>query len=333
MDPAGNIYGTAGGGPANGGVLYKLDQAGKETVLCNFNGGGGALALDSAGNLYGGTAEGNGTIFKLSPAGEYTTLYTFTGGAGGAVASSLALDPSDNIYGVGGGGAYDAGVVFKLDTSGAYAVLHTFTGGSDGSLPNPGLILDSDGNLYGTTSEGGLGSGVIYKVPAGGQETVLFAFEGGSGGGTPFWGVSRDAAGNLYGTAANGGYPSGNGVVFEFSAAGDYSVLYRFTGGADGSSPWGGVVRDPAGNLYGTTYMGGSSGYGVVFALAPDGQEAVLHAFTGYADGAEPETGVILGPAGDLYGETIFGGIGAGTLASPTGNFPGAGVVYRINAP
>jgi uncharacterized repeat protein (TIGR03803 family) len=335
MDPAGNIYGTAGGGPANGGVLYKLDQAGKETVLHNFTGDGGALALDSAGNLYGGTWEGNGTIFKLSPAGEYTTLYEFPGGADGAVAVSLVLDPSGNIYGVGGGGVYDAGVVFKLDASGAYAILHTFTGGSDGSLPNPGLILDSDGNLYGTTSEGGLGSGVIYKVPAGGQETVLFAFEGGSGGGTPLWGVSRDSAGNLYGTAANGGYPSGNGVVFEFSAAGDYSVLYRFTGGADGSEPEGGVVVDAAGNLYGTASFGGSgfglSGNGVVFALAPSGQEIVLHAFTGYADGGGPETGVVLGPGG-LHGATPFGGAGAFTLGSPTGNFPGAGVIYRINA-
>ena len=128
-----------------------------------------------------------------------------------------------------------------------------------------GVIRDPAGNLYGTTSLGGTGGGgVVYELG-----TVLYSFTGGADGGGPN-GVIRDSAGNLYGTTTYGGtgYP-GWGVVYKLDTAGQETVLYSFTGGADGSKPQAGVIRDSAGNLYGTTNGGGKYGGGVVFKLKP----------------------------------------------------------------
>jgi uncharacterized repeat protein (TIGR03803 family) len=322
-DSAGNLYGTtSAGGAPNEGVLYKVDAAGNETALYTFpDSVGWGLARDSAGNLYGtagSSATGLGVVFELDSSGQYKVLYSFTGGADGSGSNGVILDTAGNLYGAADGGAANAGLVFKLDPAGDYTVLYSFTGGSDGSQPNYGLILDSEGNLYGTTNEGGLGAGVVYKLAQSGEETVLYSFPGGADGGTPLSGVVRDAAGNIFGTAAGygelGGGRQGSGVVFELDAAGRYAVLYTFTGGADGGTPYAGVVHDAAGNLYGTTYLGGAgcgSGCGVVYKLDSAGQETVLYTFTGRADGANPEAGVIQDPVGNLYGTTPWGGKGA----------------------
>jgi len=323
---------AAPGGTADGGVLYKVSAAGKETALYNFTGGVEPfVARDSAGNFYGAAgngATGLGEIYKLSAAGEYSVLYGFTGGPDGSSGSGVIVGPGGNLYGVSGG-AVVPGLVFKLSPSGQFTVLYAFSGGGDGSLPNGGLILDSAGNLYGTTNEGGLGAGVIYKLDPSGQETVLYSFPGGVYGANPFGGVIRDAAGNLYGTTANDGQlangDQGEGVVFELDAAGNYTVLYTFTGGADGGAPEAGVVLDAAGNLYGTTNDGGTpereigcgTGCGVVYKLAPSGQETVLQSFN-WADGASPEAGVVLGAAGKLYG------------TCPDGGTAGDGVLYMV---
>jgi uncharacterized repeat protein (TIGR03803 family) len=86
-------------------------------------------------------------------------------------------------------------------------------------------------------------------------------------------------------------------------------VLYSFTGGADGGYPlWVVLARDSAGNLYGTTQAGGTANEGVVFKIDKSGNESVLHTFTGLADGGSPYAGVTLGPEGQLYGTTAFGG-------------------------
>jgi uncharacterized repeat protein (TIGR03803 family) len=330
-DSAGNLYGTTQeGGTYNRGVLYKVDSAGKESALYNFTDGVDPfVARDSAGNLYGAagnSATGLGEIYKLSAAGEYSVLYSFTGGADGSSGSGVIVGPGGNLYGVSGGNVVP-GLVFKLSPSGQFTVLYAFTGGADGSLPNGGLILDSAGNLYGTTNEGGLGTGVVYKLDPSGQETVLHSFTGGADGGDAFAGVIRDAAGNLYGTTAGYGELAngnqGSGVVFELDAAGNYTVLYTFTDGADGGGPEAGVVRDSTGNLYGTTTFGGSTGpgctlaCGVVYKLAPSGQETVLHSFSG-ADGANTEAGVIRDAAGNLYG------------TCPDGGISGWGVLYKV---
>jgi uncharacterized repeat protein (TIGR03803 family) len=341
-DSAGNLYGTTSAGGTGYGVVFKVNTAGKETVLYSFTGGadGGqphaGLILDSAGNLYGTTYAGGeggaGVVFKVNMAGQETVLYSFTGGADGRWPNAGVIrDSGGNLYGTTqSGGTANSGVVYDLNTSGQERVLYSFTGGADGGAPFAGVIRDSAGNLYGTTSSGGtvsavhfFGAGVVYRVDPSGEETVLYSFTGGADGDEPVAGVIRDSAGTLYGTTYYGG-ASGWGVVYELTPAGQETALYSFAGGADGASPSAGVIRDSAGNVYGTTDYGGSaeafSGWGVVYKVDTAGQETVLHTFTGGADGGLPYAGVIRDSAGNLYGTTISGG-GAGSL----------GLVFRLN--
>jgi uncharacterized repeat protein (TIGR03803 family) len=202
-----------------------------------------------------------------------------------------------------------AGVVYKLDTTGHETVLYTFKGGADGGYPYAGVIRDSAGNLYGTTYGGGTASwGVVYKLDTTGQETVLYSFTGGADGGEPMAGVIGDSAGNLYGTTNYGGGTATAGVVYKLDTTGHETALYTFSGGADGGWPWAGVIRDSGGNIYGTTFLGGTANEGVVYKLDITGQETVLHSFTGGADGGSPRAGVIRDPAGNLYGTASNGG-------------------------
>ncbi len=327
LGPDGRLYGTTFYGGRNGhGVVYKLDGDGSDEDLLytfdllkasGFGQPGQGVISDSAGNLYGATFIGQadvgygfGVVYKVDPAGHATVLHNFTGGADGGDPNSVIRDSAGNLYGTAsGGGASSAGVVFKIDPSGNETVLYSFTGGADGGFPLSGVIRDSAGNLYGTTNGGGASSaGVVFKLDTSGHETVLYSFTGGPDGGFPLGGVIRDSAGNVYGTT-NGGGASSAGVVFKIDTSGNETALYSFTGGADGGFPlWVVLARDSAGNLYGTTAGGGTSGVGVVFKVNPAGQETVLHTFTGGADGGTPYAGVIRGPEGRLYGTTAFGG-------------------------
>jgi len=179
------------------------------------------------------------------------------------------------------GGGSGCGVVFKLDTTGKEIVLHSFTGGADGAAPSTaaGLVRDNAGNLYGTTFTGGQGKcpsgcGVIFKLSTTGKVTVLHSFTGGADGAGPEAGLVRDIVGNLYGTTSSGGNlacggGSGCGVVFKLDTTGKETVLHRFTGGKDGAIPAGRLVRDNAGNLYGTAQLRGAFLHGVVFKLTP----------------------------------------------------------------
>jgi uncharacterized repeat protein (TIGR03803 family) len=129
-----------------------------------------------------------------------------------------------------------------------------------------------------------------------------------AGGAFPFGGVVRYPAGNLFGAAALGG-ANFAGVVFKVHPVTQVeTVLYTFTGGADGNSPWSEVILDPAGNVYGTTQGGGSASLGVVYKVDQQGNETVLHTFTGGFDGASPFYGVVRDSAGNLYGTTFVGG-------------------------
>jgi uncharacterized repeat protein (TIGR03803 family) len=136
---------------------------------------------------------------------------------------------------------------------------------------------------------------------------ILYNFGGGSDGGDPYASLMRDAAGNLYSTAGYGGTDFAGGV-FKVDAKGHETMLYSFTGGADGAYPISAVVQDKKGNLYGTTTQGGSAGAGVVFKLDPTGKETVLHNFTGGTDGVDPVGGLYLDKSGNLYGTTSQGG-------------------------
>ena len=369
-DKAGNLYGTTiiggkGKCELGCGTAFKLNKSGKMIWVHGFNGTNGeeplaGLLRDAAGSLYGATVDGGdlncippygcGTVFKLDKTGKETVLHRFTGQPDGNGPEPLLVEDSvGNLYGttyIGGGNGY--GTVFKLDTAGKETILYNFTGGSDGCFPYPGVILDSAGNLYGVTLMGGAGFGnsgygVVFKVNTSGNETVLHTFEG-EDGANPDSVLLFDSAGNLYGTTQNGGSSvvcdGGCGTAFELSPQdGSWSetVLYNFCSVSDctdGRVPTRGpLVRDAAGNFYGTTDFGGTSrncngeGCGVVFKLDTTGNETVLHNFTGGADGAGPFAGLTIDSAGHLYGAALQGG----DLKCKDGNGQGCGTAFEIS--
>jgi uncharacterized repeat protein (TIGR03803 family) len=349
-DASGNLYGTTtfGGDPsADAGVVYAVDDTGKETVLHAFIGGSdgassfAGLIRDAKGNLYGttgyGGAAGAGTVFKLTPNGKHNVLHSFTGkrGDGALPFAGLIRDPFGNRYGTTmfGGAPHNGkqyGTVFKLSKSGKETVLYSFKGAGDGAYPSAELVRDKAGNLYSTTSGGfNTNNGTVFKVDAKGKETVLYSFTGGADGGNPVAGMVRDAKGNLYGTTQYGGNlacyaPYGCGTVFKVDPDGKFTVLHSFSGStSDGQLPLGGLILDAKGNLYGTTYIGGtgecfdgtSYGCGILFKLDKTGTETVLYNFTGGTDGAYPVAGrLVRDAAGNLYGA----------------NGGGHGVVYKL---
>jgi uncharacterized repeat protein (TIGR03803 family) len=304
------------------------------------------LVMDRSGNLYGTTLSGGGintdkgTVFKLSPAGGggyiETVLHSFNGigfgpgSDGGNPEAGLLLDSVGSLYGTTAEGDIDnAGVVFQLSPGAGgiytetvlYGFNYTFSGFNDGGEPIAGLIVDSAGNLFGTTAGAGsafAGAGTVFKLAPGGgnySESILYNFTGLGDGGGPRAALIMDGAGNLYSTTGAGG-TFDYGTVFKLSSntSGGYdeSVLYSFTGGNDGAGPWGGLITDSAGNLFGTTFAGGAHNQGVVFKLSPAAgggyTESVLYSFTGGNDGGNPEAGLIFDSAGNLCGTTANGG-------------------------
>ncbi len=263
------------------------------------------LIEDGNGNLYGTTAYGSsnggfgsGTVFKIDSQGNYSIIYSFGGppNDGLYAVAPLLLAANGNFYSTTGqGGTHDAGTVFELtptQSGWTESVLYNFTGGTDGAYPFDGLIEDAQGNLYGTTSGGGSGYGVVFKLSrnsSGWTETVLYSFAGPPDGAAPAATLLMDSSGNLYGTTTAGGITAGCplgsggcGTVFKLTPHGSAwteSILWAFTGGADGALPYAPVVSDSHGNLYGTAYNGGdlnstnpmcaAIGCGVVFKLTP----------------------------------------------------------------
>src|SRR5580704_3816247 len=310
-------------------------QTYKESVLYSFTGAAdganpeGGVIFDQKGNLYGTTDNGGGSgwgvAFKLSSKGKETVLHSFTLADGASPLAGLIFDGQGNLYGTTNYSTTGTGIVFKLGKYGKETVLCSFTGGAGGEYPYAGLIFDAQGNLYSTAAAGGAsGTGVVFKLGKYGKETVLYSFTGGADGANPYAGLIFDAQGNLYGTTVYGGdltcplFQSGCGTVFKLGKHGKETVLHSFTGGADGASPYAGLIFDAQGNLYGTTNKGGASGAGVVFKLGKYGKETVLYSFTGGADGANPYAGLIFDAQGNLYGTTNKGGAS------------GAGVVFKL---
>jgi uncharacterized repeat protein (TIGR03803 family) len=252
------------------------------------------------------------SALQTAQAQTFTVLYSFAGGNDGSNPfAGLVRDAAGNLYGTtyfGGGHTQQCtggcGTVFKLTKAGHETVLHRFTSGKDGNFPQADLLLDASGNLYGTTTQGGNGGGpwgTVFKLNTADKLTVLHNFTDGSDGADPAGGLSFDANGNLYGTAGEGG-AVGQGVVFKLAKTGKETVLHSFQGGTDGAFPVGNVIRDAAGNLYGTTSDGGGgcgSGCGTVFKIDKTGKETILHHFS--ADGGFSH-GLVRDAAGNLYG-------------------------------
>jgi uncharacterized repeat protein (TIGR03803 family) len=240
--------------------------------------------------------------------------------------AGLIFDAAGNLYGTTfGGGAYGVGTVFELtpvaDGGWTETVLHDFqNNGVDGVQPQASLILDAAGNLYGTTGSGGTyySGGTVFELMhesgGGWTEKILHNFNG-TDGQNPCSSLLFDTAGNLYGTTQQGGAYS-YGAVFELTPKADGSwketALHNFNrNGRDGYEPLAGLVSDAAGNLYGTTGLGGSHDGGIVFELISTTTgvwtERILRSFNG-TDGAVPSGNLILDAAGDLYGTTEGGG-------------------------
>jgi uncharacterized repeat protein (TIGR03803 family) len=230
--------------------------------------------------------------------------FTFNGPDGSQPTAALVQDSAGNLYGATSSGGYGFGVVFKLDRTHHETVLHAFTG-PDGATPYGALVLDGFGNIYGTTSRGGDADlGTVFKIDSQGVETVLHSFTGVLDGANPYAGLVMDNLGNLYGTTEIGGAFS-SGTLFKIDTNGNETVLHSFAGGlTDGADPKARLILDPNGNLYGTTYLGGSGGYGTVFKLDATNTETILYNFTGGFDGGNPFGGVTLDTNGVLYGTT-----------------------------
>ena len=327
------------------------------------------LDTDSAGNIYGTTVLGGdfggGTVFRLSPTANgwvHTVLYSFTGGAdGGEPYKGVTVDSEGNLYGTavtGGSGSCEGGcgVAYKLTNNGGtwtQTVIHAFTGGDDGSGPGARLTVDESGNVYGMAPTGGAyGSGTIYKIRQvhSGAWTlkVIHAFTGGADGGTGSAGRMILRNGHLYGAATTGG-TYGSGVVFELTPKGveesvgewHFRTLYSFRGQPDGVFPYGALLFDASGNIYGTTYYGGANGVGTVYKLSPqptgEWDENVLYSFKDDGtDGNSPISNLVFDGAGNLYGTTSEGGLGSGVIFKLS---PGSGgqwtetVVHSFQGP
>jgi hypothetical protein len=365
FDSAGNLYGTTSGPAEVFQLSPNSDGTWTENILWKSLSASDpsdirpGVVFDAAGNLFAtsvsGGQNGCGTVFKLSHNSDGTwsekNLVDFDCGSGGSFpVGGVTLDIAGNVFGgTTQGGNFGNGVIFELtpDSDGSYTekVIHHFTGGNDGRSPDhPFLVFDSSGNLYGSAAQGGqhncpdfsadAGCGTIFKLTprAGGTWAlaVLHTFTGGADGGNPQATLLFDKAGNLYGTTWEGGQ-YGQGVAFELipHANGKWGekVLHAFKSGGDGANPFGGLISDAAGNLYGTTSVGGNNqcgnsslpvGCGVVYELTPNSKgtmtETILIRFHGTPN-ATPYNDLLMDSTGNLYGTAAgYGAANAGAV-------------------
>jgi uncharacterized repeat protein (TIGR03803 family) len=347
-DAAGDLFGTTNGGGANpSGTVFEIAKtksgyASTPISLITFTGADGAypaasLIADAAGDLFGttqdGGADGDGTVFEIAKtksgyASVPTTLVSFTGADGQGPLGSLIADAAGDLFGTTyQGGADNDGTVFEIaKTKSGYTsaptTLISFTR-ANGAAPYGSLTADAAGDLFGTTYQGGADNdGTVFEIAKtrngyASAPTTLVSFTG-SDGYDPDGSLIADAAGDLFGTTIDGG-TNGDGTVFELARTkGGYAsaptILVGFTG-ADGANPYGDLIADAAGNLFGTTFQGGADNDGVVFEIAKTksgyaSTPTTLVTFTG-PDGEAPFGSLIADAAGDLLGTTSAGGADA----------------------
>lgn len=324
------------------------------TVIHNFSGSDGSdptstLIFDRAGNLYGttyyGGAANQGVVFQLkhTPSGGwiYTPIHQFNGFSGtgdGAYPvdyGGLTLAPDGTIYGTteyggteGCDGQSYCGTVFRVQPpanacttalcSWLVTVVFKFNPEAGAEFPLSNVIFDAAGNMYGTSNFGGESD--VYKLYISGDTWVQIysPLKDGTDAG-----LVLDKAGNLYGVAASSSHR--DGFVFELTPSGNswtQTILYTFTGGNDGASPFGGLIFDSAGNLYGSTQVGGSKGGGTVFQLSPSGGGWNLSTLCSFGTGTGyygPQSALTMDAAGNLYGTT-----------NGDGSF-GDGMVFKVS--
>jgi len=274
------------------------------------------------GTAYDGGDAGYGAAYRVTTNGDFLQLYSFTNGLDGSYpVAGLIQGTNGNFYGTTTwGGSNSSGTVFQMHPNGAVTPLYSFTGGNDGDSPYGALVQGSDGDFYGTTAFGGSNSlGVIFKMSPGGMITSLYSFTGTNDGAYPYAGLIQGVDGNFYGTAAFGGTHDA-GSIFKITTGGVITRLYSFTGGADGAYPLAGLIQGTDGDLYGTTYQGGTADVGTVFKMSTSGAFNTLHSFSD-TDGALPSAELAQGRDGYFYGTTELGGSGqVGTVFRITTN-------------
>jgi uncharacterized repeat protein (TIGR03803 family) len=355
-DSKGNLYGTTANGGAGYGTAFELSLSNgvwTETVLHIFTAGTtdgaypeySSLVFDKTGRLYGTTYQGGtnnyGTLFQLTKSGNTwneTLLHSFTNVApdGAYPVAGLSLDSAGNMYGTTQqGGTHSAGTDFQLkplkNGKWAYKVIHSSPSNPGGYYPNGGVTQGQNGYYYGTTYYGGAiyNVGTVYRLFLSRGVWVaqtVYTFGGDTLGAYPDSTLTVDAAGNLFGTTYQGG-DFNLGLVYELKRGKNdtftYIVLHSFKGNPDGNTPWTGqgVTLDSKGDLFGTTYYGGSNNAGSVYKLKLTNghyNESVVWSFGGTGDGSYPRDGVIL-VKGKLYTTTYTGGAhSAGTVVQIT---------------
>jgi uncharacterized repeat protein (TIGR03803 family) len=292
----------------------------------------GNIVRDSKGNTYGTTLAGGqfgqGVLYSVSPSGVETVLHNFGSSTyDGQVPTGLVSDSDGNLYGTtqaGGShvsGSSSFGTVFKMTPAGVYSILYNFYAtDTDGWLPRSAPAIDVKGNLYGATEYGGkYGSGTIFKLTPLGRETILHSFDNnGVDGYLPFTGLTLDQKGNVWGSTTYGG-KRGDGIIFEVSASGVYTIRLNFASVPTGVGyPESTITLDAAGNLYGTGTSYDVAWFGGVYKISHGSGEIwtedVLTAFSS-STGSFPEAGITFDSAGNLYGTAFEGGtLGFGTV-------------------
>jgi uncharacterized repeat protein (TIGR03803 family) len=294
----------------------------------------GPLVRGTDGRLYGALAiggqHGHGALFSMTAQGDFSLLHSFSGELDGSQPNTLFRDPDGHIYGATafGGPESDYGVLFSVGADGTPTVVHNFSA-EDGGQVGPSRVQFKQGSFYGTAISGG--SGTVFRFTPPSTVETLRAFEWSDPAQVgPMFGLSK-ANGVFYGTT----YPELSipgmpmyGTVFRITDSGELTVLYTFTGGADGSRPVGPPVRAADGNFYGVASEGGEFGCGTIYRIDAAGAFTVVHAFTGNWDapaaidggGCMPFAALVKGKDGWLYGSTYGGG----------GEF-GLGLIFRLS--
>jgi uncharacterized repeat protein (TIGR03803 family) len=308
--------------------VFRVEADGSITVLHSFDGADGSqlptgLIVGADGWLYGTTQYGGprqrGEVFKISTSGEFVILHAFAAdldGGEGWPASRLVQDAEGNFFGALCDNHVLPGAVFKMTPDGAVSIVHKFRDDGDGNCPDA-LVLGPDGTLFGTTAfTNDAYGGTVFAIPAGGGKLrVLHTFTCETDGCQPYGLLVTGPDKALYGAAPLGG-AAGTGTLYRVGAEGAFSVIHEFGDDKLGAFPQGGLARDEHGTLYSTTEFGGRNGGGVVFSMTRDGVSHVLHAFGPRepANGLNPVSSPLLLPGGLLYGTTLDGGAGGGTV-------------------